>query len=79
MGGLSCLRSVGRGDFRRRRKGEAHCQAHSHGRDRRQRRLESGVDLSFGGYKQNGVGKEWGSEGFEECLEAKVIAIAEPA
>lgn len=32
------------------------------------------VDLPFGGYKQSGVGKEWGLEGFEEYLETKVIA-----
>jgi aldehyde dehydrogenase (NAD+) len=34
------------------------------------------VDLPFGGYKQSGVGKEWGIEGFEEYLESKVIAVA---
>lgn len=33
------------------------------------------VDLPFGGYKQSGLGKEWGSEGFAEYLETKVIAI----
>ncbi|HEX7742923.1 MAG TPA: aldehyde dehydrogenase family protein, partial [Sphingobium sp.] len=33
------------------------------------------VDLPFGGYKQSGVGKEWGMEGFEEYLEVKVIAV----
>lgn len=33
------------------------------------------VDLPFGGYKQSGVGKEWGMEGFDEYLETKVIAI----
>ena len=33
------------------------------------------VDLPFGGYKQSGVGKEWGVEGFEEYLETKVIAV----
>ncbi len=32
------------------------------------------VDLPFGGYKQSGIGKEWGLEGFEEYLETKVIA-----
>ena len=36
------------------------------------------VDLPFGGYKQSGVGKEWGREGFEEYLEAKAIAVAVP-
>jgi aldehyde dehydrogenase (NAD+) len=34
------------------------------------------VDLPFGGYKQSGVGKEWGLDGFEEYLETKSIAIA---
>lgn len=33
------------------------------------------VDLPFGGYKQSGVGKEWGIDGFEEYLETKAIAI----
>ncbi|MEY4161136.1 MAG: hypothetical protein RLZZ136_1757 [Pseudomonadota bacterium] len=33
------------------------------------------VDLPFGGYKQSGLGKEWGVEGFEEYLETKAIAI----
>jgi aldehyde dehydrogenase (NAD+) len=33
------------------------------------------VDLPFGGYKQSGVGKEWGLEGFEEYLETKALAI----
>ncbi|WP_298692835.1 aldehyde dehydrogenase family protein [uncultured Sphingomonas sp.] len=33
-------------------------------------------DLPFGGYKQSGVGKEWGLEGFDEYLETKSIAIA---
>lgn len=33
------------------------------------------VDLPFGGYKQSGIGKEWGLEGFEEYLETKVIAV----
>ena len=33
------------------------------------------VDLPFGGYKQSGLGKEWGAEGFEEYLETKVIAV----
>jgi len=28
----------------------------------------------FGGYKQSGVGREWGVEGFEEFLETKTIA-----
>ena len=34
------------------------------------------ADLPFGGYKQSGVGKEWGMEGFDEYLESKVIAVA---
>jgi aldehyde dehydrogenase (NAD+) len=34
------------------------------------------VDLPFGGYKNSGVGKEWGAEGFDEYLESKVIAVA---
>jgi len=34
------------------------------------------VDLPFGGYKQSGIGKEWGMEGFEEYLETKSIAFA---
>lgn len=38
----------------------------------------TGVDLPFGGYKQSGIGKEWGSEGFDEYLEQKVIAVALP-
>ena len=33
------------------------------------------VDLPFGGYKQSGLGKEWGLEGFEEYLETKAIGI----
>jgi aldehyde dehydrogenase (NAD+) len=37
--------------------------------------LSIAVDLPFGGYKQSGVGKEWGVEGFEEYLETKAIAI----
>jgi aldehyde dehydrogenase (NAD+) len=39
----------------------------------------TGADLPFGGYKHSGVGKEWGTEGFEEYLEQKVIAITVPA
>jgi len=37
------------------------------------------VDLPFGGYKQSGLGKEWGAEGFEEYLETKSLAIKVPA
>jgi aldehyde dehydrogenase (NAD+) len=35
-----------------------------------------GPDAPFGGYKQSGVGREMGLEGFEEYLETKTIAIA---
>lgn len=33
------------------------------------------VDMPFGGYKQSGVGKEWGIDGFEEYLETKAVGI----
>jgi aldehyde dehydrogenase (NAD+) len=33
------------------------------------------VDTPFGGYRQSGVGRENGREGFEEYLETKVIAF----
>ena len=29
----------------------------------------------FGGYKQSGVGREWGTEGLEEFLETKIISV----
>ncbi len=32
-------------------------------------------DMPFGGYKQSGVGREWGMQGFEEYLETKAIGI----
>ncbi len=32
-------------------------------------------DLSFGGYKHSGMGREWGREGIEELLETKTIGI----
>ncbi|WP_372758129.1 aldehyde dehydrogenase family protein [Litorivivens sp.] len=35
-----------------------------------------GPDAPFGGYKQSGVGREMGPEGFEEYLETKTVAIA---
>ena len=33
-------------------------------------------DAPFGGYRQSGIGREMGREGFEEYLETKTIAIA---
>jgi aldehyde dehydrogenase (NAD+) len=36
-----------------------------------------GQDVPFGGYKQSGVGREMGRQGFEEYLETK--SVAEPA
>jgi len=36
-----------------------------------------GADAPFGGYKQSGLGREMGLEGFEEYLEMKTIAVAE--
>lgn len=35
-----------------------------------------GPDAPFGGYKQSGIGREMGPEGFEEYLETKTIAVA---
>lgn len=35
-----------------------------------------GPDAPFGGYKQSGVGREMGPEGFEEYLETKTVALA---
>ena len=32
-------------------------------------------DAPFGGYKQSGIGREMGLEGFEEYLETKTIAL----
>jgi aldehyde dehydrogenase (NAD+) len=31
---------------------------------------------SFGGYKQSGLGREWGAFGFEEFLEVKSVFSA---
>ncbi|WP_174275207.1 aldehyde dehydrogenase family protein [Sphingomonas bacterium] len=37
--------------------------------------LPINVDLPFGGYKQSGIGKEWGLEGFHEYLATKAIGV----
>jgi aldehyde dehydrogenase (NAD+) len=34
-----------------------------------------GPDAPFGGYKQSGIGREMGAEGFEEYLETKTVAV----
>jgi len=34
-----------------------------------------GPDAPFGGYKQSGIGREMGVEGFEEYLETKTVAV----
>jgi aldehyde dehydrogenase (NAD+) len=33
------------------------------------------ADVPFGGYKQSGVGREWGLQGFDEYLETKSLGI----
>jgi aldehyde dehydrogenase (NAD+) len=39
-----------------------------------------GADAPFGGYKQSGLGREMGLEGFEEYLQTKTISLeAQPA
>lgn len=38
--------------------------------------LPINVDLPFGGWKQSGIGKEWGLEGFHEYLATKAIGVA---
>jgi len=35
-----------------------------------------GADAPFGGYKQSGIGREMGVEGFEEYLQTKTIGVA---
>jgi aldehyde dehydrogenase (NAD+) len=33
------------------------------------------MDIPFGGYKQSGMGREFGVTGFEEFLETKVVGV----
>jgi aldehyde dehydrogenase (NAD+) len=37
-----------------------------------------GPDMPFGGYKQSGIGRQNGNEGFEQYLEVKAIAWPRP-
>jgi aldehyde dehydrogenase (NAD+) len=34
-----------------------------------------GADAPFGGYRQSGIGREMGIEGFEEYLQTKTVAV----
>jgi aldehyde dehydrogenase (NAD+) len=36
------------------------------------------ADAPFGGYKESGIGREMGIEGFEEYLETKTVAVPSP-
>ena len=40
--------------------------------------LTYGPDMPFGGYKQSGIGRQNGNEGFEQYLEVKAIAWPRP-
>jgi aldehyde dehydrogenase (NAD+) len=35
----------------------------------------NGADAPFGGYRQSGIGREMGIEGFEEYLQTKTVAV----
>jgi aldehyde dehydrogenase (NAD+) len=37
-----------------------------------------GADAPFGGYKNSGIGRQCGIEGFQQYLETKTIAHREP-
>ena len=39
----------------------------------------AGVNVPFGGYKQSGNGREWGTHGFNDYLELKAIEGYDPA
>ena len=36
-----------------------------------------GVDMPFGGYKQSGIGRQNGVQGFDQYLETKAVAWPE--
>ena len=36
------------------------------------------MDVPFGGFKQSGIGRQYGRQGFEEYLEIKVLGIPRP-